>query len=169
MISDLQRESIESMSKNTPFSEKVGAGGRNILYYGSRKSGKLVRCYSKKNLGVYRVELEMHSSLLRAHHVSDINSLATLGSALLPDHLRFVRFDWRRLRRYLIRRFGRLSGLRMWKRVKRLSKSIHRAARYLRRRGVVNVHRFMKPLAINTDVRHSFSTWTTQFKKGNRT
>jgi hypothetical protein len=37
------------------------------LRYGGRKSAKLVRCYRKKSKNAYRVEVELHSSLLNQH------------------------------------------------------------------------------------------------------
>jgi hypothetical protein len=43
---------------------RTDRGGPQQLRYGTRKSGKLVRCYWKKEVQAFRVELELHSRLL---------------------------------------------------------------------------------------------------------
>jgi hypothetical protein len=45
------------------------------LRYGGRKSAKLVRCYWKTNKHAYRVEVELHSSLLNQHGIRDVRDL----------------------------------------------------------------------------------------------
>src|ERR1700730_9386541 len=47
-------------------------GGPGQLRHGSRRSGKLVRCYWKDQVGAYRVELELHSGLLRKHDIDGV-------------------------------------------------------------------------------------------------
>src|SRR4051794_2313401 len=80
---------------------------KNIdLNYGSRKSGKYVRCYKKPEVGAYRVELELHSSLLRRHNISGLDDLVRLPGVVCPKHLQLVDLDWNRLQRYLANNIG---------------------------------------------------------------
>jgi hypothetical protein len=89
-------------------SERVGVVQKEekdqILYYGSRKSCKLVRCYQKGSLGVFRVELELHSGLL--HDISDLDDFLYLPDIVFPKHFQSVALDWSRLEQYLSRRLG---------------------------------------------------------------
>ena len=72
-----------------------------VLYYGGRKSDKFVRCYKKGALTVFRVEVELHSKLLRDHSVSELDDFRLLPDVVYPKHLLFVEIDWGRLEQYL--------------------------------------------------------------------
>jgi hypothetical protein len=132
------------------------------LYYGSRKSGKLVRCYEKPEVGAYRVELELHSGLLRRHEISGIDDLARLLDVICPKHLQFVDFDWTHLGRHLANKIGNKSD-GVIAAARRRTGSLLRLQHYLRRKGVFNTHRFLVPRAINKDVWRALSKWTRQF------
>jgi hypothetical protein len=81
-------------------------GGVGQLRLGSRGSLKLVRCYQKEALDCFRVELELHSALLRKFGVKDCRKLYVVASKLIPSHLCFLGFRWKKLARSLTRRFG---------------------------------------------------------------
>lgn len=136
---------------------------KQALYYGSRKTDKLVRCYQKTTLGVFRVELELHSGLL--HDISKLDDFLYLPDVVYPKHFQFVAFNWSRLEQYLSKTFGD-EGRRIIAGAKRRSPSLQRVRRYLDRQGVVNVHRFFTPLAINEKARHALEQWARHFKKG---
>lgn len=144
-------------------------GGPEALRYGSRKSAKLVRCYAKSELSVFRVELELHGSLLRENQVSIElpNTLLNIVWGLVPEHVRFIRFDWRRLRRHLRKKLGKRSGL-VFRHAKRRAWSIQQVGRYLRRHGIANVHRFYRPLAINAVIQGALDRWAKGFRRGMR-
>ncbi len=130
--------------------------------YGSRKTGKFVRCYPKKTLGVFRVELELHSRLLR--DISTLDDFLYLPDAVYPKHLQFVEFDWSRLEQFLRTRLpGECS--RIIAGARRRSPSLQRVRRYLSRNGVVNIHRFLVPLAMNKEVSRALNRWARHFKK----
>jgi hypothetical protein len=132
------------------------------LYYGSRRSDKLVRCYEKPQVGAYRVELELHSGLLRRNSISALDDLVRLPELLCPKHLEFVDFDWSQLARHLTFKIGDRSDVVIaGARHRRMS--ILRLQRYLRREGVFNTHRFLMPRAINKDVRRALNRWTRKF------
>ena len=134
----------------------------NDLYYGSRKSHKLVRCYDKVELEVYRVELELHSGLLRRHGISGIDDLVHLPEVVCPKHLQFVDFDWNHLSRHMANKLGdRSNGVIAAAR--RRTTSILRLQRYIRRKGVFNPHRFLIPSAINKDVSRALQKWVRGF------
>jgi len=134
------------------------------LYYGSRKSDKFVRCYKKREVGAYRVELELHSGLLRRHHIADLHDLVRLPELVCPKHFQFVDPDWNRLKQYLARKLGGksesvLAGAR------RRKMSILRLQRYLRRKGIVNTHRFLVQRTINNDIRRALDRWARKFNR----
>jgi hypothetical protein len=136
---------------------------KDALYYGGRKTDKLVRCYPKKSLGVFRVELELHSSLLR--NISTLDDFLYLPDIVYPKHLQFVEFDWRRLEQHLSKRAGDESS-RIIAGAKRRAASLQRVRRYLNKHGIANVHRFLVPLAMNEEVSRALNRWARDFKKG---
>lgn len=137
---------------------------KRALYYGGRKTDKLVRCYQKKQLGKFRVELELHSGLLR--DIATLDDFVYLPDIVYPNHLQFVDFDWNRLEKYLSKSLGD-EGRRIIAGAKSRSRSLRRVRRYLNRNGVANVHRFFMPLEINEKARRALDQWARQFK--NRT
>jgi hypothetical protein len=142
------------MQKNNP---------NPVLHYGSRKTKKFVRCYYKPELKVFRVEVELHSGLL--HDISTLDDFPLLAGVILPKHFQVVDFDWDRLEHHLTNKFGN-EGSRIIAGARRRSGSLHRVRRYLKRHGVVNVHRFLVPLAINEAVNNALDRWARHFKKG---
>ena len=133
------------------------------LNYGGRKTDKFVRCYWKKELGVDRVELELHSSLLRRNDISSLDDFLYLPDAVYPKHLQFVEFDWKRLEQHLSSRPANESS-RIIAGAKRRAPSLQRVRRYLQKHGVVNVHRFLVPLAINEEISRALNRWARHFK-----
>jgi hypothetical protein len=138
--------------------------GIRLLRYGSRKSGKLLRCYAKHELGVYRVELEIHSSLLRSHQITRLDDLPAVVNFVYPKHLQFVRFEWARLNRHLNRKMGG-RGPAVFNQARMRATSIGRVARYLRKHGVVNIHRFLLPMAKNEEVKLALEEWARRFAR----
>jgi hypothetical protein len=140
----------------------VQARNRVDLYYGSRKSDKFVRCYEKIEVGAYRVELELHSGLLRRHNISALNDLARLPELVYPKHFDIVDFDWDHLRQYLVNKIGgRSDAVIAGARQRRTS--ILRLQRYLRRKGVFNTHRYLVPRAINGGIIRALKRWARTF------
>lgn len=136
---------------------------KHALYYGGRKTDKLVRCYQKSTLGVFRVEVELHSGLLRG--ISTLDDFLYLPDVVYPNHFQFVTFDWSRLEQYLHKKLGD-KGRRIVAGARRRSPSLQGVRCYLKRKGVVNVHRFFTPLAINEKARRALDRWARHFKKG---
>jgi hypothetical protein len=137
---------------------------RRALHYGTRKSDKFVRCYYKHGLRVFRVEVELHSGLLRRNDISTLDDFIYLPDLIYPTHLQFVDLDWRRLKRYLAKNLGDESD-RVITGVKRRVASLRWLRRYFSRKGVVNVHRFLVPLALNDEVNRALNSWAHHFKK----
>jgi hypothetical protein len=138
-------------------------GGPGQLRYGSRRSGKLVRCYWKDQIGAYRVELELHSRLLREHELNQLRNICRVPGVIFPKHVRFVRFAWNRLRRYLEYRFGHRGETILGVARRLANLSVRRASRYLRRKGVNNVHRFLVPLRMNMEIEKALIEWSIKF------
>jgi hypothetical protein len=165
LISANSLGSIESLSNVMHNSGRVVGvlteSEEPVLYYGSRKSDKLVRCYLKPRLG-FRVELELHSGLLRHHQISTLDDLHYLPQVIQPKHFQFVDLDWVRLKRYLTVRFG-ARGHKILVCAQSPARSIRWVLRYLRRKNVPNPHRFLVPLPMNEAITRALSRWVRQF------
>jgi hypothetical protein len=152
-----------------PFLERVAAVRKqnkgDVLYWGGRKSDKLVRSYEKEEVDCYRVEVELHSQLLRREHISILDDFDGLDLAIYPKHLQFVDVDWDRLERHLRRkRHGRalIAG------AQHRAASLSRLRHYLRTHGIANVHRFLVPLPINKRIDRAFDRWIRGFEDPSR-
>jgi hypothetical protein len=146
-------------------------GGPEQLRYGSRKSGKLVRCYWKEEVKAYRVELEFHSRLRakRKRPQAEKNyQFIDVPSEILPQdlgkHFRFVRIDWLSLERYIDRRFGQQGGTILQRARREARVSLSAVNRFLRKTGVNNVHRFLTPMKINKTIDEALTTWSLNFR-----
>lgn len=132
------------------------------LHFGTRKSAKWVRCYKKPELGVFRVELELHSDFLRNHQITTLADLTALPSAVYPRHARFVTVSWARLERYLKRAKG-AEGQAILAGAKERAASVHQVCRYLKRHGVSNPHRFLMPMRLNRMLIAALHRWERKF------
>jgi hypothetical protein len=138
-------------------------GGPDQLRFGTRRSGKLVRCYWKKEVDAYRVELELHSGLLRTRHVNQLDDLPKAAVAIFPRHLRFAEVSWTCLEQHLSRRYGSSTPEILLQAKRKSRGSLHSASRYLRRKGVRNVHRFFRLLSVNQLVENALHDWAKNF------
>jgi hypothetical protein len=147
-------------------SAKVG-GGRDpdnpVVHYGSRRGPKLIRIYRKEELGVFRIEGEFHSPFLRQHQIDTEQDIDLVADKFYPGHIRFVQIDWNRLRTYLKRKYGKEQAKEILASARKRKSSIRRVTRYLRRQGVLNVHRFYRPLPINKEIKRALKKWSTDY------
>jgi hypothetical protein len=123
------------------------------LRYGGRRSDKLVRCYRKGQINRFRVELELHSSLLRKFGILRLEDLEKLPAQLYPNHIRFARLDWQALEK-------RFPGLGISPTL-----SIHKTMELLRQCAVNNPHRFLVPLRINKLILRALKQWARDCRK----
>jgi hypothetical protein len=85
--------------KSRPRSDR---GGDGVLRYGSQYSDTLVRAYEKPPVRSFRVEVELHSSLLRSNRVCKVKDIPRSAQLIVPGHFRMVVINWRSVRRYLM-------------------------------------------------------------------
>ena len=151
---------------------RTDRGGEGHIRFGSRFSGKLARCYQKESVSAFRVEIELHSSLLprpegdKRREIIDSRwpEIADAGFSILPAHLKFVTIRFKALRRHLRRRFGEHGDVLLEKTREIASQSLHSALGYLRRKGIHNVHRFLAPMTqINAALERAVDDWSTDF------
>ena len=102
-----------------------------------------MRCYEKKEVDSYRVELELHSQLLRREKISTLDDFEGLIDAIYPKHFQFVDVAWDRLKRHLR---GKRHGRTLIVGAEHRAASLSRLRHYLRRHGITNFHRFLVPL-----------------------
>jgi hypothetical protein len=147
-------------------------GGPDQLRYGSRYSGKLVRCYWKESVNAFRVEVELHSSLLprpRRNNLREIPEtrwleIADAGFSILPGHCSFVKLRFNALGRHLRHRFGDRGEVLLERTRARSTHSLHSALAYLRRKGIHNPHRFLQPMTrINAAIERAIDDWAEDF------
>lgn len=134
------------------------------LRYGGRKSAKLVRCYWKKEINAYRVEVELHPGVLDKCNIVAVQDLPKAAKAIYPKHVHFADLDWQKLRLYLTRREGK-NGEAIFEGAIKRAESMRRVTHYLRRQRIPNVHRFLVPLAMNRKVKQALDTWALQFER----
>ena len=145
---------------------RTDRGGKGQLRYGARKSAKLVRCYRKKQIQAYRVEVEVHSQLLKKHHIEKRDDVPDVALIVHPKHFRFVRIRWKVLRRYMKARFGDGAEKVMEATREHAEVSLTKALKYLRGMGVTNTHRFLTPMHINKAVAEALMKWLMDFEEG---
>lgn len=169
--SGIDREFIRRHALFGKSKRRKDRGGPEQLRFGTRKSGKLVRCYSKPEVQAFRVELELHSRLLnkgrkrRARERSEelLSDLTSVARLIFPKHFRFVRFDWQALDNYLRKRYGRRSQAIIDTARRKASFSLCAARRYLRKSGVNNLHRFLIPMHANNKIKAALTKWASNF------
>jgi hypothetical protein len=137
-------------------------GGEGQLRYGGRQSPKLVRCYWKPRLHCYRIELELHSALLRLIGVTDISEFGRLYG-IVPSHFCFAAISFRRLERHLLRKFGEDGQVLLVETRLRAAKSLRLALSFLKRNGIANPHRFLHPLRLNDELKAALRSWLGRF------
>lgn len=133
-----------------------------VSYWGGRKSSKFVRVYQKEELACYRVELELHSQLLRREQISTLDDFDGLPGAIYPKHFQFVAVDWDRLERHLARKLGKHTQS-VFAGAQQRESSLSRLRRYLRGNGITNFRRFLVPHAINRRIDRAFTRWIRHF------
>jgi len=134
------------------------------LRFGTRHSATMVRCYEKPEMKCYRVELELHSWWLRENQLAKPEDVSELASLLLPGRLQFVRIDWDALSEYLSRKG--LPAETIIREARSRAKSLGRALGYLRSDvGLCNVHRFLRPLRINSTIEQQLRAWADAWRR----
>jgi hypothetical protein len=138
-------------------------GGPGTLRFGSRGAPKLVRCYQKQKLGRYRVELELHSALLKQYSIRNVADLPDVATKLCPAHIAFKVIRWEKLESHLVRRYGDREGKSLCQAAReRAETSLQRTTRFLA--GVVhNPHRFVGSGARNRHIREALQRWAAEF------
>jgi hypothetical protein len=148
---------------------RTDLGGPGQLRYGARKSGKLIRCYWKQQVNAFRVELELHSRLLSKGRLKKKQNFNfedvpdRILPNIFPNHFQFVRFRWEVLAKYLTRRFKQ-QGIDILEEARAKARvSLRSATRFLRRKRVNNVHRFLVPMHINQAIHAALTRWEIDF------
>jgi hypothetical protein len=139
--------------------------------WGSRKGGKFVRSYFKKELRVHRVELQLNPKFLRQHGIDEVFDFHRLLQILPRAHIEFFRFDPKKARHQLRLRgkWGR-EFYQIVARVEENEGDLYAQCSVLRKRGGLrNTRRMLTPLAENRLIRKALKNWAAQWaKKANR-
>jgi hypothetical protein len=132
------------------------------LRHGTRHSATMVREYNKREIGCYRVEIELHSAWLRRFEIETPADLARLPNLLCFKRIKFVEIDWDALSDYFYNK-GRSSSALKHPRLQ--THSIQQALRALRHgTGLVNVQRFLRPLPLNVAVKEELRRWSARWE-----
>ena len=131
--------------------------------YGTRGSPKLVRCYWKKQIGRYRVELEIHSSMLKKYGITKVTDLPSLSAKLAPAHISLKVMRWKKLKSYLVRKYGQRYGEKLWNKARGYADtSMIRTTQFLAK-VVHNPHRFWGSEVRNGHIREALRDWSRAF------
>ena len=135
----------------------------NLLRYGTRKSGRFIRCYWKKEVGAFRVEVQITSRWIRESG-NPAGTLSWLGYLdIFPKDFLFVRTDWVALEGFLKR--SRRDAELLLHKAKNHSSSIHELLIHLRNEiGIRNPDRFLRPLTINREIARAWKHWSKEFR-----
>lgn len=146
------------------FGRSQPMGGRLFrdLRFGTRHSETMVRAYKRPETRSYRVEFELHSAWLRRFGITQPSNLSKLSHLLCFSRINFVAIDWDALVDHLRRKGLPASALNS---ARSQAYSIHRALTVLRGEiGLVNVHRFLSPLRINTVIKRALEDWANRWR-----
>jgi len=124
------------------------------LRYGTRQSPKMIRCYWKKQVGAFRVEIEFHSTFPVLPQTDCLLYLLDVS----PSGFSFVRVDWLALDAHLTKKGIR--GMKISAEARTRYTSLQRLLRYLRRSGVNNPHRFLRTMKKDQLIREAAKTWS---------
>ena len=100
---------------------------------------------------------------MKKYSVRGVRDVGALAVNLCPAHIRFVGVRWENLKTYLDRRFGADGRVISEEARRRAEISLRRATRFLSRKGVPNVHRFVRPLRMNRGVQIAMRGWAERF------
>ncbi len=141
-------------------SQRVRSGDKTD-YWGTRKSGKLVKSYNKIEIGAHRVEFEFGSRFLRRYHIDDPFGFPKLNSLVPRNHFYFAKLDVPKLTDHLRRRGVSCEEVSRHLRWLDPSKcNIGAALAYLREeRHMTNARRFLISLRANRFVREALEIW----------
>ena len=146
----VRRHAIFGKSRLCKSQDFVGS-----IRYGSRRSDKLVRCYRKEAVGCFRVELEIHSGLLRRFGIAKLADVCKIPQLLYPAHIRFVQVNWPALERHL-EKLNVGTHENILKLAISRAASIHGLMDFLRGTvGIKNAHRFLVPQDTNAHIERS--------------
>ena len=140
----------------------------DYLVYGGRGCPKLVRCYPKREINRYRVELELHSAILRKKRIDNIVDLARVARVVYPAHIAFKIMKWKKLESHLRRRCGKVRAAELIDQARDCADvSLRKVTRFLSK-SVYNVHRFWGSEATNGYVREALKRWVKDFSFNKR-
>jgi hypothetical protein len=133
--------------------------------WGSRRGAKYVRSYFKPQLGVHRLELELHRKFLRRHGIKDIFDFNRLVEILPQRHILFAEINRSIVVRHLKNAgHDRYEVRQILERVSEHDDDLYAQCAVLRKRGrLKNVRRALVPLQTNRLIRKAIKKWAAQW------
>ena len=136
-----------------------------IVWFGSRRSSKFVRAYAKRELHVFRIELQFNAGWLRRHKINDCFDFHRIPELVMRRHIWFCELNWaaviRRIRRSVPNVPLALRNLQ-WERDR-----LHATLGFLRGElRFTNTYRFLLTLPhFNDPVMRALEVWAGQWPK----
>jgi len=131
------------------------------IYFGGRRSDKLIRCYFKAEVVAFRVEFQLHASWLTQRNLTQLQNLPDLPMHLAP-YLNFSRIDWTLLRNHLEATQPE-NASRVLRDARARSRDILRTLSYLTSEKIFNRHRYLQSLSINRDAMKAVKHWAREW------
>jgi hypothetical protein len=138
-----------------------------MLYFGARRSPVFARCYAKKSIGCYRIEVEFHREWLAMHRIEAPGDFVRLPELTARTHIAFYKIDALKLSAALVRLDVPVAPT-MRKIIAR-EHDLSMTLRYLRTEvGLPNALRVLTPLATNGRVERALRIWATEWVRQSR-
>ena len=137
----------------------------NAVWFGVARGNWFGRAYRKVIAGSFRLEIQFNRVGLEALGVRTPRDFPKLTGPVL-EKMRFFRIDWRKLKRYVYRRYANPKFLLAGARDRR--GNLWRLLNLLRRGGVKNSQRFLVPLPVNDEIRVAVQKWSKAWERAGR-
>lgn len=134
----------------------------DAVWFGETGSSKFLRCYLKKEVGGFRIELQMNREFLEAHGIGTTTDFLRLPKIVIHQ-ITFSRMDWTHLSRYVDRKFRHAEVI--LRKAREQKANLYELVKFLRQVGVSNPDRFLLPIAINEQISRALKQWAEQWNR----
>jgi hypothetical protein len=141
-------------------------GFSKAVWFGVPKSEQFVRCYSKREIDGFRVEVQFNRGAIKKYGLDDLNEWMKLPE-IVRRYIQFFRMDWPRLGKYLDRNFRTAESV--FRRARALEGNLDELLRFLQQVSVNNPRRFLVAMPVNEGISLALEKLRRQWKKDGTT
>lgn len=134
----------------------------DAVWFGAPNSSKFLRCYPKREVGGFRMELQVNRKLLEVHGIKTANDFLRLV-AIVVHQVQFFRVDWKQLTRYVRRNLRHPEAI--LRKAHERKGNLNKLLRFLRQVRVANPDRFLVSLPVNQKISAAVRRWAKRWEK----